>query len=148
MVDPLSVAGLATGVVSLGLQVAGGITDYIEALNCRSQEILSVKQQNESLQRTLQVVETSLSQFRRDHQTATVAVRECLDLCKQELKALESLVVDVTACDQPTTDRKSKIKNKGKRLLYPFSRPKLEQLETTLRNTNATLQLALQSLGL
>ncbi|KAI0436950.1 hypothetical protein F4803DRAFT_197268 [Xylaria telfairii] len=148
MADPLSVAGLATGVVSLGLQVAGGITDYIDALNCRSQDILLVKQQNESLQRTLQVVETSLSQFQRDHQVATVAARECLDLCKQELKALQSLVVDITACDQPTADRKSKIKNKGKRLLYPFSRPKLEQLETRLRNTNATLQLALQSLGL
>ncbi|TGJ81341.1 hypothetical protein E0Z10_g7415 [Xylaria hypoxylon] len=148
MADPLSVAGLAISVVSLGLQVAGGITDYIDALNCRRQDIMSVKQQNDSLRKTLQVIETSLSQFPRDHQDATVAVRECLDLCKQELKALESLVVDFAAYDQPTTGRKDKIKNNGKKLLHPFSRPKLEQLEARLRNANSALQLGLQTLGL
>lgn len=148
MADPLSVAGLAIGVVALGLQVARNITDYIDALNCREQDISSIRQQNDSLRKTLQVVETSLSQLRRDHQNATVAVREWLDLCEKELQALESLVVNITACDQSTTNRKIKIKNKGEKLFYPFHRPKLEQLDTRLRNANAALQLALQTLGL
>jgi hypothetical protein len=148
MADPLSVAGLAVGVVSLGLQVAGGITDYVDALNCRDQDIVSVRQQNDSFRKTLQAVKTSLSQFKSDHQDATVTVHECLDLFKRELQALEGLVVNLTSCDQSTNGRRNKIRNKGKKLLYPFSRPKLKQLETRLRHANAALQLALQTLGL
>jgi cysteinyl-tRNA synthetase len=141
-------AGLAVGVVSLGLQVAGGITGYIDALHFRDQDISSVRRQNDRLQKTLRVVETSISQLQCDHQDATAEVQECLNSCNNELKALESLVANFTACDQSTTGQKIKIKDKGKKLLYPFSRPKLEQLETKLRDANAALQLALQTLGL
>lgn len=150
MADPLSVAGLAAGVVSLGLQVSGGITAYIDALSCRDQEITSVRQQNDSLRKTLQVVETSLSRFQGDHQVATAAVHECLDLCKIELGALHSLIIDLTTCDQSATtgSRISKIKNQSKKLLYPFSRRKMEQLETKLQHVNTILHLALQTLGL
>ncbi|RYP92826.1 hypothetical protein DL770_000997 [Monosporascus sp. CRB-9-2] len=148
MADPLSVAGLGIGVVSLGLQVSRGITTYMDALNCRDKDIASLRQQNDSLRKTLQVVETSLSQFQRDHRFATTVVHECLDSCKKELNALESLVADLTACDQSTTSRKNKFKNQGKKLLYPFSRPKVEHLEIRIYNANASLQLVLQTLGL
>ncbi|KAH6641013.1 hypothetical protein F5144DRAFT_562295 [Chaetomium tenue] len=148
MADPLSVAGLAAGVVSLGIQVSQGITTYIDALNCRDQDIISVRQRNDSLRKTLRVVETSRSQLEGDHQVATAAIRECLASCNTELNLLENLVVDLTTCDRFTAGFIENAKNKGKRLLYPFSRSKLEQLETRLRNANTALQLALQSLGL
>jgi hypothetical protein len=149
MADPLSVAGLAAGLVSLGLQVCGGITKYMDALDCREQDIASVRQQNLSLQKTLHVVETSLAQLQPDHQTAAAAVSSCIDGCRNELEALVTLMADLAGSSQPTAvGRRDKLRNQGKKLLYPFSRPKLEQLETTLRNANATLQLALQALGL
>lgn len=148
MADPLSVAGLAAGVVSLGIQVSQGITTYIDALNCRDQDIVSVRQRNDSLRRTLSVVETSHSQLEDDHQVATAAIRECLASCNMELNLLENLVADLTTCDRFTAGLIGKAKNKGKKLLYPFSRPKLEQLEARLRNANMALQMALQSLGL
>ncbi|KAK3297421.1 uncharacterized protein B0H64DRAFT_392114 [Chaetomium fimeti] len=149
MADPLSVAGLAMGVVSLGIQVSQGITTYIDALNCRDQDLLSVRERNNSLRQTLQVVERSRSQLEDDHQVATAAIRECLDSCNKELGVLEDLVIYLTACDQSNTASLiGKVRNKSKKLLYPFSRPKLEQLETRLRNANAALQLALQILGL
>ncbi|KAH6894747.1 hypothetical protein B0T10DRAFT_536780 [Thelonectria olida] len=106
MADPLSVAGLGIGVVSLGLQVSGAIMAYIDALNCRDKDIASVKQQNSSLRKTLQIIETSLSQFH--------------------------LIADLTVCRQSTTSRENKFKNHGKKLLYPFSRPKAEKLEARL----------------
>ncbi|KAF5677091.1 ankyrin repeat-containing protein [Fusarium circinatum] len=49
---------------------------------------------------------------------------------------------------QGTTGRRTKARNKGKKLLYSFHRPKLEQMATKLHHINATLQLGLQSLGL
>lgn len=45
MADPISVAGLVTGVISLGLQVAGGLSNYLDAVKGRSEELHSVKQQ-------------------------------------------------------------------------------------------------------
>ncbi|KAK8149225.1 hypothetical protein G3M48_007755 [Beauveria asiatica] len=150
MADPLSVAGLAFAVVSLGLQVTAGITDYFDALSSRDQDIASARQQNDTLRKTLRVIESSSSRLRlqNDHRPATAALRECLDSCKKELQALEMTVAELVSCDQATTCRKDKIRNQGKKLLYPFNRPKLEQIATNLHNINSNLQLALQTLGL
>ncbi|KAH6838338.1 hypothetical protein B0I37DRAFT_316861 [Chaetomium sp. MPI-CAGE-AT-0009] len=148
MADPLSVAGLAAGLVSLGLQVSGGIAQYVDALDCREHDIAYARQQNDSLHKTLQVIETSLVQLRHDHHPATAAVQGCLDSCKTELNALQDLVAELAHPAQSITNRRSKIKSHGKKLLYPFDRPKLQQLETKLHNANATLRLALQALGL
>ncbi|KAF5616056.1 ankyrin repeat-containing protein [Fusarium sp. NRRL 25303] len=148
MADPLSVAGLALAVVSLGLQVTGGITDYFDSLKSRDQDIASIIQQNDTLKKTLQVIESSISRFQNDHRTATEALRQFLDSSNDELKVLEGMVATLTTDDQGATDRRTKARNKGKKLLYPFHRPKLEQMATKLHHINATLQLGLQSLGL
>jgi hypothetical protein len=150
MADPLSVAGLAAGVISLGLQVCGGITSYVEAVECREQDIASARQQNHSLRQTLQVAQTCLVQLQDDgmHQAAAIAVRDCVHSSTQELKALNALVGELTGHGQPMTGRGNKIKAQGRRLLYPFNRPKLVLLETRLRNANAALQLTIQALGL
>jgi hypothetical protein len=148
MADPLSVAGLAAGLMSLGLQVCACITEYIEALDCHEQDIASVRQQNDSLRKTLRIVEASLCQLQCDHQEAAAAVHDCLDSVKQKLKALDALVAKLAGCRQPTTSRGNRIKNQGKKLLYPFSRSKLAQLDTELRNANTTLQLTLHVLVL
>ncbi|CAH0017327.1 unnamed protein product [Clonostachys rhizophaga] len=150
MANPLSVAGSAVAVVSLGLRVTGGITEYIDALHSRDQYITSVRQKNDTLRKTLQVVEASLSrlQLQGDHQAAAQVVRECLDTSMKELKALEDLITELTIGDPSLPRRQSKIKTQGRKLMYPFSRPKLEQLGTRLGHINAALQLALQTLGL
>ncbi|KAH6632437.1 hypothetical protein F5144DRAFT_489559 [Chaetomium tenue] len=148
MADPLSVAGLAAGMVSLGLQVCGGITSYLDALKCGEQDIASTRQQIDRLGRALQAVEASLPQPQQEHQAPTAAVHGCLDSCNQELKGLETLMAHLAGPDQNPSGGREKIQALSKRLCYPFNRPKIEQLEMRLRNTNATLQLALQALGI
>ncbi|KAF5639666.1 ankyrin repeat-containing protein [Fusarium sp. NRRL 52700] len=148
MADPLSVAGLALAVVSLGLQVTGGITEYFDSLKSRDQDIASIIQQNNMLRKTLQIIESSISRFQNDHRPATEALRQFLDSCNKELKDLESMVAALNTGDQCTTSRRTKARNNGKKLLYPFHRPKVEQMATKLHHINATLQLGLQSLGL
>jgi len=151
MADPLSVAGLAAGLVSLGLQVCGGVITYLDALDCREQDLVSLRQYHSSVHQTLQVVEASLGQLQQAHQGAADAARSCLDACHTELKGLETLLAELTSGTQPAGSglrRRDKFKQEGKKLLYPFSRPKLEQLEARLQNANKALQLALQALGL
>ncbi|KAF5574852.1 ankyrin repeat-containing protein [Fusarium pseudoanthophilum] len=148
MADPLSVAGLALAVASLGLQVTGGITDYFDSLKSRDQDIASIIQQNDTLRKTLQIIESSISRFQNDHGTATETLRQFLDSSIEELKALEAMVATLNIDDQGTASRRNKARNKGKQLLCPFHRPKVEQMAAKLHHINATLQLGLQSLGL
>ncbi|KAF5633874.1 ankyrin repeat-containing protein [Fusarium tjaetaba] len=148
MADPLSVAGLALAVVSLGLQVTGGITDYFDSLNSRDQDISSIIQRNDMLRKTLQLIESSISRFQNDHRTVTETLRQFLDSSNEELKVLVAMVATLNIDDQGTGGRRNKARNKGKKLLHPFHRPKLEQMATKLHHINATLQLGLQSLGL
>jgi hypothetical protein len=51
-------------------------------------------------------------------------------------------------CSRANSGKRSKWAGHSKRLLYPFKRPKLQQLERKLRSTNTALQLALQALEL
>ncbi|KAK4247355.1 hypothetical protein C7999DRAFT_32230 [Corynascus novoguineensis] len=148
MADGLSVAASVAGLVSLGLQVSGGIMQYFDALDCRDKDLSSARQQTRALQGTLQVIEESVTQLRSDHAAATASVQACVDACRADLKALQSLVDELYRVDQAATTPGSKIKNHGRKLLYPFNRSKLQQLETKLGNTNTTLQSALQGLDL
>ncbi len=151
MADPLSIVGLAAGLVSLGLQVGGGIKTYLDALDCREQDMASVRQQNDTLAATLRTIETLLipSQLEPAHQKATEAVRDCLDSCRKELNSLSHLVTDLTGCSASTAvGRRDRIKAEGKRVLYPFTRPKLDELGKRLHSANATLQLSLQMLNM
>lgn len=148
MSDPLSIAASAAGLVSLGLQVCGGITRYLDALDCREQDISSSRQRNESLQKLLPVIEFSLNQLRSDHHAVTAAAQDCLDACKTDFKDLENLLVDLTSSGRANSGKTSKIASHGKKLLYPFKRSKLQELNGKLSRTTQSLQLALQALGL
>lgn len=107
MADPLSVAGLTAGMVSLGLQVCGGITSYLDALKCGEQDIASTRQQTDRLDKALQAVEASLLQPQQKHQAPTAAVHGCLDSCSQEFKALQTLMDQLAGPDQtPSGGRK------------------------------------------
>ncbi|KAH7144678.1 hypothetical protein DER46DRAFT_630165 [Fusarium sp. MPI-SDFR-AT-0072] len=92
MADPLSVTWLALAVVSLGLQVTGGITDYFDSLKSRDQDIASVVQRNDTLRKTLRLIESSISRFQNDHRTATETLRQFLHSSSEELKVLESML--------------------------------------------------------
>ncbi|KAG9508318.1 hypothetical protein J7337_001882 [Fusarium musae] len=113
MADPLSVAGLALAVVSLGLQVTGGIAEYFDSLKSRGQDIDSITRQNDTLRKTLRIIELSISQFQNDHKTATEALRQFLDSSNGELKVLESMIATFIIDDEGTAGRRNKARNQG-----------------------------------
>ncbi|KXX81100.1 hypothetical protein MMYC01_204118 [Madurella mycetomatis] len=148
MSDPLSVIGLAAGLVSLGIQVSSGITKYLDALDCRGQDIASVRQQNKALEKSLAFISATLAQpSNQPEHDGSAVLRECLESCNMELKALNSLVADLADSGESTAGMRGRIKNQRKKLLYPFNRPKLEQLDRRLCRANQTLQLPLQTLS-
>ncbi|RYP43504.1 hypothetical protein DL768_009892 [Monosporascus sp. mg162] len=148
MADPVSVVGLVAGLASLGIQVCGGITDYLDAVKCRADDIASARRQAQSFKNVLQIIQTTVAQVDSNHQVASTAVVECIKSCEAELNTLESFVSELIGDATSLANFKGKIKEQTKKLSYAFNRSKLDQLEARLARANGIFQTALQSLGL
>lgn len=148
MADPLSIAASVAGLVSLGIQVGGGIITYLDAIKCRADDIASVKRQAQNFEKVLRIIQTALSRVDSSHQVPTTVVAECLESCEAELKGLDDFVSELTGGSSSQPSFKDKVKEKAKKLAYAFDQPKLEQLESRLSRVNGILQTALQALGL
>ncbi|KAI1249155.1 hypothetical protein MGN70_008764 [Eutypa lata] len=148
MADPFTIVGLAAGLASLGIQVCGGITTYLDGIKCQADDIASVKRQVQSLESVLQAVRTTLPRIDSSHQVSTTAVVECLRSFEAELETLGKFVSKLTADIVTPTKFKDKVKEQTKKLTYPFNRSKLNQLEARLVQVNGIFQTSLQGLDL
>ncbi|KAI8626019.1 hypothetical protein F5Y19DRAFT_448661 [Xylariaceae sp. FL1651] len=148
MADPLSVGGLALGVVSLGIQVYSGVKTYIDAITARGDELASIQRRVRDLQsllRTIQSVERKLQQTATSPQLLT----ECLTHCETELQALHSFLVGL--CGTSTTpghDFAARIQEHAKKLSYYSHRKELSRLEMRLDKANQSLNTALEVAGI
>ncbi|KAK8101968.1 hypothetical protein PG999_012342 [Apiospora kogelbergensis] len=145
MADPLSVAGLAAGLVSLSLEVTSGITQYLDALKSRTEELDSARKHNEYLRVSIIAIQASVARAQPHHQAASQVVIDAIKQCECAIKSLEDLVAELTGCDSSTWQR---VRLKGKKLRYAFDRPKVHQLTSRLADANATIGTALQILAM
>ncbi|RYP66067.1 hypothetical protein DL769_006129 [Monosporascus sp. CRB-8-3] len=148
MADPISVVGLVAGLASLGIQVYGGITDYLDAVKCCADDVASVRRYAQSFKNVLQVIQTTVTQVDSNHQVSTTAVMECIKSCETELKTLETFVSELTGDVISPANFKGKIKEQTRKLSYAFNRSKLDQLVASLARANGIFRTAVQSLGL
>lgn len=148
MADPITIVGLVAGLTSLGIQVCGGITTYLDAIKCHADDIAYVKRQVQSLETVLQVVRTTLPRIDSSHQASITAVVECLKLFETEIEALRSFVSKLTGGTTTAANFKDKVKEQTKKLTYAFNRTKLDQLESRLVHANGIFQTSLQGLNL
>lgn len=143
MADPVSLAASIAGLISLGLQVTSGISNYIDAVNCRDQELRDVRQQNDLLKQTLVIIETTSSRLEKWSPEITSVVKQSVEANKDSLNALESFVAQKLAGVDVGTWR-----SRLGKLHYAFDRPKLQQLCNRVSRTQSGLQLAIDGLGL
>ena len=90
--DPLSVAGTAVGIVSLGLSLCQGLTDYLGALKCRKEDIQSATSQVEGLQAAFGAIQIALPKLSADSQASAAVVKHSLQSCEAELDKLNTLL--------------------------------------------------------
>ncbi|KAK8043799.1 hypothetical protein PG994_012637 [Apiospora phragmitis] len=149
MTDPFSVAAPAAGLVSLGLTVVGGVAKYTGALKCRTEELESIRRQNEMMWRIIMSIDGIRPKLLLPHQQAPflAAVDESIKTCEEELTDLETLVVKLSGCTNASSWR-SKLKNTRKKLSYAFHRSNVEQLAMKLDRSIQAIQLAIHGLGL
>ena len=63
MAEAVGLAASVAGLLSLGLQITGGIATYLDALESRQDELASIKRQNDALSAALDTIKTATSRF-------------------------------------------------------------------------------------
>lgn len=144
--ESVGLAASVAGLLSLGLQVSGGIIKYLDAFEDRQEELNHVRQQNESLASSLLAIEAASSSFQDQHQEASAAVLRNIQSCQNGFRALELLRLELADCETKTWT--TRLENKTKRLTYAFHRSKIRQIEQRLQKANDCLHLALVGLRL
>ncbi|KAK8045486.1 hypothetical protein PG993_005510 [Apiospora rasikravindrae] len=139
-------AASAAGLISLGLQVTGGIAKYLDAVKCRDEELSAARQQNALLRDTLATIENATGRLNRVPLEVIAVTKRNFESFRDSLTALESFVAQLASCNVITW--RSRLKDKTAKLRYAFDRPKLEQLCVRVRQAHCSLQLAIDGLGL
>lgn len=145
MSDPLSITASVAGLVSLGVQVVGGITKYLDAVHERKDDLTSAKTLVSRMQDLLQLVDKVAAKVEPTHATTSTFLKAAASV-RPELKALQELVrnLDPTKNASPNHEVLGKVFIQAKKLSYPFHRPTMERLQSRLDRVNSMLQAALQ----
>lgn len=148
MADPLSIAGLATSVISLGLQVAGGLSDYLDAVKGRPEELRSAKQQTTHMKDLILTVQDLLPQVKTSWPTSATSIECHVQSCNAEISALSALLSELSQPASSSSGIRLKLAEQKQKLTYPFNRTHLRHLEERLVKVNNALQTALHVTGL
>ncbi|KAK8105151.1 hypothetical protein PG999_008510 [Apiospora kogelbergensis] len=143
MAEAVGLAASVAGLVSLGLQVTGGIATLLDALENRQAELASVKRQSDALAASLDIIRATSSSFQNQH---SYAITASIQACETELQAVEALLADLANCD--TSTWRQRLRGKKKKLSYVFDRSKVQLVVQRLHNANQVLQLTLTGLNL
>ncbi|KAI0111261.1 hypothetical protein GGR51DRAFT_71546 [Nemania sp. FL0031] len=148
MADPLSIAGLAAGVISLGLQVVGGLSNYLNSVEGRTDELDSAKQEARNMKGLLLTIQDLLPQLQSSWPASATMIEQHIKCCDTELSALYVLLSDLTQPHLSYSGIRLKLEDQKKKLIYPFNRSRVINLEDRLSKVNSALQTALEVTGL
>ncbi|KAI1353960.1 hypothetical protein F5Y01DRAFT_312221 [Xylaria sp. FL0043] len=148
MADPLSIAGLVTGVISLGLQVAGGLSNYLDAVKGRTEELGSARRQATEMKELLLTIKDLLPQVENTFPKSAIMIKRHVNSCEAELSKLHALLSKLSQPSPSSTGIRLKLSEQKQKLTYPFNRSHISRLEERLTKVNNTLQTALQVTGL
>jgi hypothetical protein len=123
------------------------VTEYLQALECRKEDIESTFRHVDCLQSALNVIKVALPKLSSDHQNARAVVEGCVQSCKDEMKRLGERLNDLK--DQTHSDSlNQKLRLQARKLAYPFKQGSLRRLEDSVIKINHILSTALQAVAL
>ena len=147
MSDPISVAGTAVGVLSLGIQVFQGLLEYYRAWQGQSEEIKSTLESIACEQLILELLQSTLAEQPSGFTASVVPVEECITQAGAEFRKLEQILQKCRrSCVQGNVQEH--LKNVMKNFLYPFRRETIQDLKNVVAEVGRVLALALQHLQL
>lgn len=145
MSDPLSVAGTAVGITSLGIQVCQGLMKYLRAVRGRKQEIAEGVGDVERVVSLLCSLNNLLPRVGSTNET--VQLRDCLKSCDVELKRVQTLLAELNGVQQ-SSNAMQRAANAMRSVTYPFQQEKLAALRQSLRSVLDDLTLIISIVSL
>jgi hypothetical protein len=145
MSDPFSVAGTAVGITSLGIQTCQILIRYYSQFRGIHQDIDDVLKRVESLECILErlvAVNTKLGSYK-----SSSNLKIALNSCAQASKRLRDLVDNVSTGLEGKSHQ-NRLRAARSRLMWPFKKETLADLESKLSDFQDNLALALQVSGL
>ncbi|KXG49147.1 uncharacterized protein PGRI_030170 [Penicillium griseofulvum] len=139
MSDPISVAGTAVGIISLGLQVCGEIVSFCQAWQGFNEDIETISQKANSLRMPLRALRELIEDFRTTDPSIATDLEEKAKSIEQAVKRLK------TATDRysSTTSDKDSFRFQVKKAAYPFRKEGLRDIASDLDSVQGVLDTAL-----
>jgi hypothetical protein len=146
MADPLSVAGSAVGVVSLGIQVMQGLFEYYTALRSQHSDIPHTTQRLASLLEILECLRKHITdrRFRADEESLVTKIEGLIGECEECIQELQDEANKFTKTQIDSVQ--AAVRTTARRVAYPFRKSTLEKLNEDIDEVTNRLKLALQLL--
>ena len=145
MSDPISVAGSALGVVSVGIQVCQGLLSYYNAWRSYNSQISHFYNTIEGLNATLENLQLSLEKLGFTNTRAAQNVFRSIVSCEDGVKALKTTLEKFSSIKAPQGLRE-KFHSYSLQTLFPFKQGTLQSMKAVVMDLQINLNSALQVL--
>ena len=148
MTDPLSIAGSAVGVISLGVQVTQSLVNFYNSYKGQSSDLLHITARLDSLLNTFQCLRKTLSDrhFQADEQSLIESIETSIRSCDELIRGLQEECQKFSTTSVKGTAAALKVA--GRRATYPFRQSTLQKLDEDIDEIRANLSSALDVLQL
>jgi hypothetical protein len=141
MSDPLSVAGTAVGIISLGLQICGEIVSFCQAWRGFDEDIQNLNQKADSLRVPMKV----LRQLIEDFSIPDPTIASDLEKKAQSIgKAMRRLKIAIDRYSSVSSGKDDSLRFQLKKAAYPFRKEGLRDMASDLDSVQAVLNTAIQ----
>ncbi|RSL55458.1 hypothetical protein CEP54_009348 [Fusarium duplospermum] len=149
MGEPLSVAGSAVGIISLGIQVCQGLVQYADAIREQQRDVDDGMDEVRSLLAVFKSLKQTIARIEIDSPENAKSLLEHLRQAEAKLQSLEETLTEVGI---PVNATPSSIKGKMKKTyrvaIYPMKKGKLEGARQNVQSILGILATALQTVDL
>ncbi|KAF5638141.1 hypothetical protein F25303_7778 [Fusarium sp. NRRL 25303] len=146
MAEAFGIAGSAFGTVSLGLQLFKEISQYLDDIHGRQEDLKQARTYANNLQLTITALHVAISNAPPSDPDTKSAMDSCEASCVTTVNELLAVVKKLRGPTPVPNSRRAKAKDLRAKLKYPFKKENMEKLEKHLFRTNISLQSTLQVL--
>lgn len=135
-------AGSIVGITSLGIQVCQGLVSYLQSIEGRHQSLEDGSREVQQLASIFCSLRRILPQLNHSQIQSAGYIRTCVAESEEKLLNFQQELLKIRG-PHASSSTKSKMKETGRRLAYPFREGKLKSLHTSLKSLLENIQLAL-----
>ncbi|KAI1127598.1 hypothetical protein F5Y10DRAFT_242571 [Nemania abortiva] len=148
MAEAFGIAASVAGIVSLGLELSARITEYVDTIRRRDEEINAIRRQTKNFQGSLDILREGIPDLSLKYQIAGNTVLAALESVELELKALKDFTEKLMDPAGQPQSLKSNFKHAKKKILFPIHQGTLKALQQRLDGANSSLNAATRALSL